>query len=257
MSYTTNINEIDSELKKVFSEVIIDNSDFRQLNIKLSNPINEKENSLLEMKLFISQSNLNNIDPLLEWGYYTDPSEMGDYIRFRTHSYNLSNTIDEVIKNKRLSESYLSSIQEIKSINESSDLENKVVEEDITNINQIYKLSENHLEISASKLKKYLENVHGLKLGLDSIILEHRDVNSGRVRKPSFVSSNNAMIGDEAEITLSGISSLNMNGNISPSDWLVLETAIRKIPFVEDINSSTYSYSCNFTFSTKIFVELI
>ena len=255
MSYTTNINQIDSELKKVFTNVLIDNSDFRQLNIKLSNPVNEKTNKLLEMKLFVNQTNLNNINPILEWGYYADPTESDNLIKFRTASNSLSTAITEVIKHNRLSRNYLNSIEELESINEGLDVEES--EDEITNINQTYELTENRLNLNVSKFKKYLENVHGLTLDNDDIILEHRDVNSGRVRKPSFTGSNEAMMGDESEVTLAGISSFNHNGNITPTDWLTLETAIRKIPFVADINSSTYNYSCTFNFSTKVFVELV
>tara|TARA_R110000772_G_scaffold1210_2_gene4273 strand:- start:7970 stop:8737 length:768 start_codon:yes stop_codon:yes gene_type:complete len=255
MSYTTNINQIDSELKKVFTDVLIDNSDFRQLNIKLSNPINEETNKLLEMKLFVSQTNLNNINPILEWGYYADPTELDNLIKFRTASNSLSTAINEVIKHNRLSKDYLNSIEETKLINEGLDTEE--VEDEITNINQTYELSESRLNLNVSKFKKYLETVHGLTVDKDDIILEHRDVNSGKIRKPSFVGSNSAVMGDESEVLLAGISSLNHNGNITPANWLTLETAIRKIPFVADINSSTYNYSCTFNFSTKVFVELV
>tara|TARA_R110000772_G_scaffold20466_5_gene56857 strand:- start:21693 stop:22454 length:762 start_codon:yes stop_codon:yes gene_type:complete len=253
MSYTTNINQIDNELKKVFSDVIIDNSDFRQLNIKLSNPINENTNNSLEMRLFVSQTNLNDVDPILEWGYYTDPTELDNLIKFKSKAYSLPITIKSVIENNRLNERYLSSIEKVELINEDTD----TIDITIDHINQTYELSENRLNLNVSKFKKYLENVHGLIIDNGDIILEHRDVNSGRVRKPSFTGSNEAMIGDESEVTLAGVSSLNLNGNITPTDWLTLETAIRKIPFVEDINSSTYNYSCTFNFSTKVFVELV
>jgi hypothetical protein len=256
MSYTTNINQIDSELKKVFTEVIIDNSDFRQLNIKLSNPINEDTNNLLEMRLFISQQNLNNINPLLEWGYYTDPLVMENSIKFRTLPSNLSMAIDTVIKNNRLNKDYLSSIEETKSINEG--LNTETVVEDIIHINQTFELSENRLKLSTSKLRSYLEKVHDMKVDNDNMILGYRDVNSGKIRKPSFSNRvNEAVMGDESEITLRGINSFSINGEINPVGWLKLETALRKIPFVENINSSANNYSCVFNFSTKVLVELV
>lgn len=258
MSYTTNINQIDSELKKVFSNVVIDNTDFRQLNIKLSNPIYEGADDSLEMRLFVSQSNLNNINPVLEWGYYSDPLSMENSIKFRTPTSNLSEAVYQVVKNNRFSEKYLEGLknQKEEKLNENVSTEN-IEEDQITNINQVYDLSENQLKVNASKFKKFLENKFGFIIDNEDLTIDHRDVSSGKVRKPSFAGQNLPERGDEAEISINGLSSKSYDGEISVNEWLMLEKEIRKIPFVEDVFISTSKNNVSFYFSTKVFVELV
>lgn len=249
MSYITNINKIDSELKTVFNDVLIDNSDFRQLNIKLSKPVDIETNESLEMIIFVSQTNLNNINPILEWGYYTDPNKMDNLIKFRSSSDSLANSIKEIIKGNRLNEGYLNSIKKSEKINESSTDE---IDDEITHINQTYILSTGELKINSKKLCNYISTKYGVIV--DDVQIEYNDVNTGRSRITNF---NLPTMGDEANVSLLGLSSKSINGNIEPSTWISIENDIRKIPFVEFVNSSTYNYSCFFTFSTKVFVELV
>lgn len=252
MSYITNINRIDSELKTVFNDVLIDNSDFRQLNIKLSKPVDTEINESLEMVIFVSQTNLNNINPILEWGYYTDPNKLDNSIKFRSPSDSLASSINGIIKGNRLNEDYLNSIKKPEKINESSTDE---IEDEITHINQTYVLSTGELKINSKKLCNYISTKYGVIV--DDVQIEYNDVNTGRLRKYSFTDFNSPTMGDEANVSLLGLSSKSISGNIEPSTWISIENDIRKIPFVEFVNSSTYNYSCFFTFSTKVFVELV
>ena len=252
MSYKLNINKIDSQLKTVFENTKIDSSDYRQLYIIGSVPKEETVNDNLQIHLFVNQANLNNTDPILEWGYYTNSNDLKNSIKFKTPISNIGSVLGKIVIDQRLEESYLESIKDVKKVNESSieGGDNTIYK----NINETYDLSENHLKIYDKKLKNYFYENHGIIS--DDIELSHFDTTSGRKRESSFVNSNDPVMGDEAILEIKGISSINYDGNISPKQWITIENTLRKLPHVEDINSNTYNYSTLVTFSTKIFVEL-
>jgi len=253
MSYKLNINKIDTQLKTVFKEIKIDNSDYRQLDIVASNPLEETVNEKMRIHLFISQANLNNNNPILEWGYYTDSNDLKNHIKFKTSIDSIGTSLNEIVKNKRLSESYLDSIKPEEKINESVEVKDEG-SDTIENINQTYELSENNLKIYGNKLKNYLFEQLGILV--DDLELEYYDTTSGKKREPSFINTNDPEIGDEPNMVLRGISSISYDGNISPKGWITLENHLRKLPHLEDINSNTHKYFINITFSTKVFVEL-
>lgn len=247
MSYISNLNKIDHQLKQVFEGVKMDNNDFRMLNITLSTPTNENVNSNLELKMFINQSNLNIENPTVEWGYYTNPNDLTNSIKFRNGIDSISSVVEQIVNGNRLDESYLDSIKDVESINEN--VNNDEPSLNIENINESYKLTEGRLNLNESKVKSYFKTKYGVII--ESVSISYRDVNSGMIRKPSFTNANNPVIGDECEIQLEGLS-----GDFNSSTWVKIENDIRKIPFVEDVNSSTYKQNVDFSFSTKVFVEV-
>lgn len=246
MSYKENINKIDSQIRNIFSDVKIDSSDYRQLNIRTSNPLNENFNKNLEMQIFVNQKNINEEDPILEWGYYTDSNKLDNTIKFVTSISNMKDTIENIIKENRLNKEYLKEIAEVEMIYESS--ENKPVD----HINETYKLSENHLKIDGLKLKTYFDEKYGLVI--EDLGLVYFDVMSGKLRGQYM--SDDPIMGDEAVLEAKSISSKSYNGNITPKQWVDIEKDLRKLPFVEDVNSNTHSSKLDVNFSTKIFVEI-
>jgi hypothetical protein len=249
MSYKLNINQIDSELKNVFNTTNIDSSDYRQLNIRLSNPKLDSVNENLELQMFVSQSNLNQLNPILEWGYYTDSNNLDNFIKFKTPISNLGTLLTNIVSERRLDESYLDSIKPEEKINESLYEETT---ENIEHINETYELSENNLKIYGNKLKNFLYNQYGLTI--DDLEISHYDMTSGRKRSQGhMLLSDGPKMGDECVLELRNISSTS---NVIPRTWISVENQLRKLPHVEDVNSNTHNYSMNVTFSTKVFVEI-
>lgn len=252
MSYLNNINEIDNTLKNIFEQVSINTNDHRILDIKLSKPSKDSMNENLEMRLFVSQKNLNNISPILEWGYYTDPSNPTDSISFKSSASRIGDILNDVITNNRLNESYLDTIKgKVEKINES--VEEEIVEE--VQLNQTYELSEQYMKLFTKKLQSYLMEQLGLLV--DDVEIKHFDESSGQLVSPTFANPNNTpSLGDISEVTLRNITSTSYDGNVSPKGWVLLEERLRQIPFVENLMVSTQKYSVEITFSTKVLVEL-
>jgi hypothetical protein len=246
MLYKSNINKIDYKLKETFSDVIIDNSDYRQLEIKC-NFLSENKN--IDLVLVVSQKNLNIEDPLLEWGYYTNPIKKDNLVKFNSKIDNMTSILNEIISKDRLDLDYLKEAKikfetdKIVKINESLE----EIDSEIENINQTYELRENYLLIDRTKIKKFLES-KGFFIDIEDIYLEHYDPTTGK-------NIDLSIYGNVSELHFDSISSNNMNGNMTLVNWAHIENILRKMPRVEDVSINTSSYKIIVEFSTKLLVE--
>lgn len=255
MSYKININKIDNSVKSKFQSVSIDNSDYRNLYVVGKNPINENHNKDLEIHVLISQKNLNDLNPILEWSYYTNPIKKDNLIKFRTKLDEIGDKLEEIVESKRLDESYLSKLGNAQSINESNNEEVSHRDGTINKLNQTYSLDYQRLRIDRKKLKSYLENSFGIIVDLEDIQLEGFDPNSGKKKHNDIFSQHK--LGDEFHLNIKNITSKEYMGNITPDSWIKIKQKFSSMPFSEDIFINTNRYSISVIFSLKILVEIV
>lgn len=247
MSYKDNLNNIDIELKKTFKTVSIDTEKSNNIEINLSSSILESVNDKLTMSLFISKHNLVQINPILEWGYYTDTIKKVNSITFKTPLNEMLSTIETIITKNRFNAEYLDTLV-TETINENVD---DNIDKEIS-IDDIYEVKGNDLIINRRNLREHF--VHLLGFVIEDMVLSHFDAETGKP-KGNFI-NNPPQLGDDNELNLSNIISMGHDGKISPKGWLSIEEELKKIPFVEDVYISTYKQSALVNISNEVFAEL-
>ena len=246
MSYKTNINKIDFEVKSIFKSAKLNNNNHQKLYIYCGEPQLEGVNSNIEMNIFVSQRNLNGDNPIVEWGYYPNVNDMTNEVKYTTPISSISTIIDTVLKEGRMSKVYLESLDndDMVAINEEIEITT-----DIDNIRDTYTLGSNAISLDISKLLSFLNKKYGIKADYTSC---HYDTISGKKR--GMFLDDNPRLGDYFEVTLSDVEG---HGNISVSTWLNIENDLSKIQFVETVSVNTYNYSITFDFSEKVFAEIV
>ena len=240
MHYNSNINKIDEQLKKLFTNVEIDNSDYRVLNIHLSSPILENVSNNLELRIFVEQRDLNNPLPILTWGYYTNPNELGDSIRFRTPLESMTLTLEGIVVNKRLDSLYLEHLSNLDmvQINESSEVE--IIP--IGSFDEVIDV-EDCLTIDKDKMISLFESRYSVKVdSIELSILGEKD----------FMETENTEDNDfQLVICLSPITD-----NLSFKTWVEISADVSKLPYIIDTNIDTDNRILTIFFESGNLVEL-
>lgn len=237
MYYKFNVNKIHSSLLGLFNECNLDDAN-KTLLFRASKPLKENINHKLEMIIEVSKNDITDNNSNIEWGYYTNPNSLDNKITFKTNIEDISNILEDVIKQNKLSNEYL---QELKKNVDMEELRND--EDNITyaHVNETYELNLNTLRISKKKFKTYLKENHNLDVS--QIYVKYRDLISGSIINTDYVLPK---IGDETEITL------EYNGNLNTNQILTLNENIRKIPRVENVN--IIKNNIVFNFDSRVFV---
>ena len=246
MSYKANLNQIDIELKKLFNSVKINTNNHNAVDIELTSSILENVNNKLEMSIFINTHNLNQMNPILEWGYYTDTIKKDNSITFKTTLNEMLNMIKTITTKNRFSAEYLDTLISIEPINENI---NEEIDEEIT-LEKIYDIKGKDLLIDRHALRKYFEDKGII---IEDMVINHFDFETGEP-KGTFI-NNEPFLGDDNELSLKNISLLNED-EITAKDWILLEEHLKKIPFVEDVYISTQKNSALVNISNEVFAEL-
>jgi len=255
MSYKANINKIDNSIKSYFNSVSIDNSDYRNLYIISKEPINEKKYKNLELHLLISQKSLNGLNPIVEWGYYTNSSKRDNVITFKTNLESIGGKLKEIVDSRKLDEEYLNNLQEVSKVNESKDTP-VGFNESITKLNKTYKLNYQKLSIEREKIRSFLYNNFNVETKKDKILLECFDVTSGQKKENNIF--NSFKLGDEFHFSIKNMKYTdNDRQNISSEDYLKIKKSLSSLPFVEDVFINTNRGDLSVVFSIKILVELV
>lgn len=247
MSYKENLNQIDVQLKKTFKNVSIDTKNPNKININLSSSLVENVNEKLEMSIYINNYNLNHNNPILDWGYYTNTNTKENSIVLESTIKGITSELENILIKNRFNADYLSSLIITEKINE--DFKDEIDEE--ISFEDIYKVKGNDLKINRHNLRE-----HFVQLGfvIEDMVISHFDSESGQP-KGKFI-NDDPRLGDDNELSLSNIISMSHDGEITPKGWLKLEDELKKIPFVEDVYTSTQRNSILVNISNGVFAEL-
>lgn len=110
--FKENINKIDNQLKKIFTNVEYNTDDHRKVSITAFSPLNENVNNNLKMEMEVSTKNLTELDPVISYSYYTNPNSKDNKIGFDTKIGKMGEVLSSVVENNRFNTEYLDSLIE-------------------------------------------------------------------------------------------------------------------------------------------------
>jgi hypothetical protein len=227
--YELNVNKVHTELKRFFEDVKVDTSDYRKILYRCEKPL--EGDKFLEMKILVDTKNINNIDPILEWSYYTNPNAPDNLISFRSKSEGFGSVLNQIISEKRFDENYLKLLEnkneEFSKLNES--LENQDTE--VGNTEFIEKNGDNWF-VSETAIKEILSE---FGLVLDEIHMKIFNPEGG-IRGTYL--NDEPQLGDTLELEME-LSPKSFDGEILPSKWIKIGQKFNGLECVEDVFVST------------------
>ena len=188
-----------NNLKKIFKVVSFDTTNHSKIKIKATSPILENVNEKAELSMYVYGNNLIELNPVVKWGYYTNPLVEKESIEFNNNLNEIEFSIKEIFSKNRLSDEYLKEIS-ISEISENNE-ENEV---DVMWEWEVNDYGENVLVLFENKLKDYISDV---KISINEMIyLDRLDNDIIYKLNDDILESyiiRDPQVGDHCQLTLS------------------------------------------------------